>query len=1367
MSAPSNSSQNNNNKGGKKPKPVGRPPVKKRNSSQITYRRAVPKKTNIATVADNTNRPTTSTDITSSTNTATTSVSEQSLNQLRPNSVLLDHAYMLLPDVQHQNTYAACNNPNVDLCRDPCRMPVQSSLLSEIQNMDTEKSIKLFDTNTNRPISSGAYSATSTNSICHRTIYTNYPRTSVSETFPNQNAAISAHAIKREKNETEQISYSTVNVTPIPNKRQKMQSDKCSSKKQTSRDTQTPCTFASEIHEAGHNLTIGSASTLSIPENISERDVLSQNSVDTPDLLAQNVQNLNDPTFMELRRNFLAETDKITTLICENCKEKHFITHKARVIKCSRCKQGREAAYKFSDANNMNPGQRVPELSNLTFIEELLIAQNIPTMSIFRLPRGGQFGFKGHVISFPQNIEGWVTNLPRRINQLDILVLRKRSARADLPPSMFTVNRKRVLTALKWLNANNDYYKDKIHIDDDNLNALPEHGLIDLPPQLFADEAQETHENNEKADIANAEPESTDEDLGKNPITNSFAPTNIRHNPEMVAIEAAIANKEVVDWPNRDKEPINEFDTEGYIARAFPCLFPTGAADLKGNRTKKVTPHEYFSHMLRYFDGRFEANPRFVFLAYNTMLRWQSLQVGSVYVRKHPTDQDMSVAEIRELVESDRKKLSNKILRFGRQLRGTAQFWYSKTQELLAMSKQLGNATAFFTFSVADMQWPDLARFLNTENCSVAHAIAHAPLTVDSYVVKRFEIFFEKFLKPYLDIKDYWFRWEYQNRGSGHVHGVAWLNNAPNTKKATKLELAQYWDKFVSNWNPSIDPGDNPNNFFWPVETHPCSVRAADVVDIDKYLKDLVNICQKHTKCSSEYCLRTQKDGTQKCRFGFPRALQKQTTVDFIHDKKGNRKTMEIKSATNDPLINNHNRHCMVTWSANHDISITFDMTNAARYIAKYTSKSETASTSYAQVYNKIVCENLPPEATMQRTASALLLNTIGRDVSAQEAVHVVSSAPLFKCSRHFVSLKIDGESIEGPLFSESTSDVRKYMQRHECHENISFYDLLKAYTLQKRGNVYIAKERKGGDAVMQVWPTYSSDKNSETYSKYCMQYLIQHKPFRQWHQLTEGFADAIQAYNQFVENNPPDVEAARDYDLLEEEVQNAICDIKEDNENLVALPECDDWAQVIGPEEDDEILLPGHYPVPDPHFDWLAHSSNRQNLFGKAKDFLANEISSDKRNENNEKPHVNINLLNEKQKKVYDHVNKHQADITQAEPLRALVLGTAGVGKSYLIHALADLLGEKCQVVAPTGVAALNIGGSTIHSFLHLPIKDFKKLKGPALLKLQNKCSKLRYLIIDEVSMIGCKMLNQISDRLRQAFSNSDDQLFGGCSII
>ena len=109
-------------------------------------------------------------------------------------------------------------------------------------------------------------------------------------------------------------------------------------------------------------------------------------------------------------------------------------------------------------------------------------------------------------------------------------------------------------------------------------------------------------------------------------------------------------------------------------------------------------------------------------------------------------------------------------------------------------------------------------------------------------------------------------------------------------------------------------------------------------------------------------------------------------------------------------------------------------------------------------------------------------------------------------------------------------------------------------------------------------------------------------------------------------------------------------------------------------------------------------------------------------------------------------------------------VTGNAGTGKSTLISYLRNVLKKRLAVVAPTGVAALNARGVTIHSFFHLPPRihedgDIKVANDPALYE------KLELLIIDEVSMVRADLLDSVDLFLRR--NRRDSSPFGGVQLL
>ena len=109
-------------------------------------------------------------------------------------------------------------------------------------------------------------------------------------------------------------------------------------------------------------------------------------------------------------------------------------------------------------------------------------------------------------------------------------------------------------------------------------------------------------------------------------------------------------------------------------------------------------------------------------------------------------------------------------------------------------------------------------------------------------------------------------------------------------------------------------------------------------------------------------------------------------------------------------------------------------------------------------------------------------------------------------------------------------------------------------------------------------------------------------------------------------------------------------------------------------------------------------------------------------------------------------------------------ITGRAGTGKSTLLHVFRSTTRKKCIVLAPTGVAALNVGGQTIHSFFGFPAKFF----GPEDIKKRRDTRLYRnmeVLIIDEISMVRADMIDHIDRFLR--INRENPKPFGGVQVV
>jgi ATP-dependent DNA helicase PIF1 len=110
-------------------------------------------------------------------------------------------------------------------------------------------------------------------------------------------------------------------------------------------------------------------------------------------------------------------------------------------------------------------------------------------------------------------------------------------------------------------------------------------------------------------------------------------------------------------------------------------------------------------------------------------------------------------------------------------------------------------------------------------------------------------------------------------------------------------------------------------------------------------------------------------------------------------------------------------------------------------------------------------------------------------------------------------------------------------------------------------------------------------------------------------------------------------------------------------------------------------------------------------------------------------------------------------------------ITGRAGTGKSVLLRHFRENTKKRVVVAAPTGIAALNVRGQTIHSLFKLPPQLHRK---GGLAPNSRVCSLLKRidtLIIDEISMVRADLLDAVDERLREAFGNNLP--FGGVQIV
>jgi len=122
--------------------------------------------------------------------------------------------------------------------------------------------------------------------------------------------------------------------------------------------------------------------------------------------------------------------------------------------------------------------------------------------------------------------------------------------------------------------------------------------------------------------------------------------------------------------------------------------------------------------------------------------------------------------------------------------------------------------------------------------------------------------------------------------------------------------------------------------------------------------------------------------------------------------------------------------------------------------------------------------------------------------------------------------------------------------------------------------------------------------------------------------------------------------------------------------------------------------------------------------------------------------------------------------DLIDSTREHVFVTGRAGTGKSTLLETFIASTERSVVVCAPTGVAALNVGGQTIHSLFRLPIGLIadQELESPP--QLARLLGEVDTIVIDEISMVSADLMDAIDRRLRQSRRRPHEP-FGGAQVV
>ena len=519
------------------------------------------------------------------------------------------------------------------------------------------------------------------------------------------------------------------------------------------------------------------------------------------------------------------------------------------------------------------------------------------------------------------------------------------------------------------------------------------------------------------------------------------------------------------------------------------------------------------------------------------------------------------------------------------------------------------------------------------------------------------------------------------------------------------------------------------------------------------------------------------------------------------------RPTVFLQRNMNELRINAHNETVLYLWKANMDLQYILDPYACVVYVVSYIGKAQRGMSKllkdallHYKAGDSTIKERLRGIANKFQNCS---------EVSAQEVSYHLLSLPLSKCSRANVYINTGPADkrvrilkskpiLQGmPHDSEAILQpglIEHYIQRPDQLENVCLAEFAAMYDFQSNTKILkINPEFEDGNSDQEDIPLLD---NPSLFPLKDSGYMrLRRKPkvirFRRYNIIQDEvnfYREQLMLYlpwrNEYIESDNIDFRCVYEtnIDLIKQnrscyessdqasidEAINVLEDVDPDQLNFdgVAIEETmqNEGIEVV---EDSDFLMDN----PGDHI-WNVDATTNSSVGGFFN--VPNRMSEDDYL-------MMCRRLNLIQRRIFLHT-LHCFKTNKQLPMYLYIGGGAGVGKSTVIRALYEGLVRffnslpstnpdaiKVLLAAPTGKAAHNIHGMTLHSAFALPVMEFggeiPNLSSDVLNTLRSKLLCLKLIIIDEISMVGSKILSQVNSRLKAILDTSLD--FGGVSII
>ena len=856
----------------------------------------------------------------------------------------------------------------------------------------------------------------------------------------------------------------------------------------------------------------------------------------------------------------------------------------------------------------------------------------------------------------------------------------------------------------------------------------------------------------------------------------------------------------VLNVPQSPSEPVNIYDIEAGEEMAFPWLFPNRINGFNAERTQRVPYGMYFRTRLYNYLGHWRKDISYLLHAAASFDK--QLLKGEIGTYLRMTSNQREGFRTNDITASyvcnsqrDINFVQNSFM-FMKNIRGTIAYFRNALNDLLAMVRTLGPVTLFMTLSADDLHWPELGMLLDNADYitsvnkqSLFESMLADPLMSATHFERRFNALLKHVIKgpekPLGEVIDYSYRVEFQNRGSCHYHIFFWIKDIPSDINSdTANDLLRYIDKVIHTRLPNEK--DDPE------------------------LHGMVRRLQMHSH--GKYCM---PNGISSCRFNFPYKPCKKTGILTHGDSiKRKGKYYETYRDDNSGYVNAYNPTILRHFRANMDIQLANNAESVAYYVCAYICKSEPDELKNA--LGNLITSVFPQQQSMsahQRLWKIGLTVLHHHRLSAQEAAFRLSNLKMVYFSRAVKYLNTRRASeryrmlkplVELQELDPDSTDIYRtnlidyYRARPSEYAQICLYYFAAWYermtgcgrqTKCRTDKIHIKEYdvwfRKRKTFRVVRYPKVAL--HSEEYYHSLLMLLLPHRSDTELQAPYETAADAFYGKEHFMDKSmrfthfsfAADIEAAINrITFFREEVQAVAAAESQTNTNLQNNHVDDSDAQN---DLDGLDIEAGNecYSYEDNRRSKCDITTDDHNLVVQACDdnYVLHGI------------HCRMSTgaiakavlgFTDCQKRVYDVIDKHykllETGSQNLKYLHIFISGAGGVGKSFLVniiisrlehsHVIPDCMPVK--VCAPTGTAARNIKGRTIHSLLKIPVtryNNYVPLHPQALQVLRVEFHGVHTLVIDEISMVSDMMLTIISRRLAEIFDNNSP--FGGINVI